>query len=449
MTDTFAPENGDARTARIVPAAELESLRAKIGHVNRTAFQADPGECLVLPDGPVDALIGAGPANGPFDIASAAMSLPEGDWRLEALPEDWDPTQTQIALALGGYAFTRYRTPPRKPARFAPIQGADMADAARIVAGAFLTRDLVNTPAADMLPTQLEAAARTLAEAHGASVSVVTGDDLLTQNYPMIHAVGRASTDAPRLIEMEWGDPAHPRVALVGKGVCFDSGGLDVKGATGMRLMKKDMGGAANVLGLASIIMDAGLPVRLHVLIPAVENAIAGNAFRPGDVLASRKGLSVEIGNTDAEGRLVLADAITRACESDPDLLIDMATLTGAARVALGPEVMPYYTDDDALSDGVMAAARLVDDPLWRMPLWDGYDSWMDGEISDLNNAAEGGFAGSITAALFLRRFARDAKAWMHFDIFAWNPKSRPGHPAGGEMMGARALYDFLKRRYG
>lgn len=450
MTEYFAPSGADARTARIVASTEIDSVREEFSYLSRTAFAAESGEVVTLPEGSgADALIGAGAARSPFDAAGAATSLAEGDWRIGGLPEGWDPTQTQIALALGGYAFTRYRSAPRKPARFAPLDGADMDEAARVVRAAFLTRDLVNTPAADMLPTQLEDAARTLAKSYDAKVRVVTGDDLLKQNYPMIHAVGRASIDAPRLIEIEWGEPSHPRVALVGKGVCFDSGGLDIKGATGMKLMKKDMGGAANVLGLAAMIMDAGLKVRLHVLIPAVENAIAGNAFRPGDILESRKGLTVEIGNTDAEGRLVLADAITRAIEDDPDLLIDMATLTGAARVALGPEIMPYYTDDEALSSGVEEAARTVDDPLWRMPLWDGYDSWMDGEISDLNNAAEGGFAGSVTAALFLRRFARDAKAWMHFDIYAWNPKSRPGRPSGGEMMGARALYHFIKRRYG
>lgn len=450
MTEYFAPAHAETRSARIVTFAELDKVRGDIAHAKRTGFKAEPGEVLTLPEGaPADALIGAGEANGPFDVAGAATSLPEGDWHIENLPEGWDATQAQIALAFGGYAFTRYRDAPRSPARFAPLDGADMDEARRVVRAAFLTRDLVNTPAADMLPSDLEDTARTLAKSYDATIKVVTGDDLLKQNFPMIHAVGRASADEPRLIEMEWGDPAHPRIALVGKGVCFDSGGLDIKGASGMKLMKKDMGGAANVLGLAAIIMDAKLPVRLHVLIPAVENAISGNAFRPGDILTSRKGLTVEIGNTDAEGRLVLADAITKACEDDPDLLIDMATLTGAARVALGPEVMPFYTDDEALSSGVLEAARAVDDPLWRMPMWDGYDSWLDGEISDLNNAAESSYAGSVTAALFLRRFAREAKSWVHFDIFAWNPKSKPGRPSGGEMMGARALYHFIKRRYG
>ena len=450
MTEYFAPKDAKARPARIVTSAALDAVKSEFPHAARTGFRAEPGEVLVLPgEAATGALIGAGEARSPFDAAGAATGLPEGDWRIEALPGGWDATQAQIALALGGYAFTRYREPARTPARFAPLEGADMDEARRVVRAACLTRDLVNTPAGDLLPSHLEDTARTLARSHDATVRVVTGEDLVKQNYPMIHAVGRASADAPRLIELEWGEPSHPRVALVGKGVCFDSGGLDIKPSSGMRLMKKDMGGAANVLGLAQMIMDARLPVRLHLLVPAVENAISGNAFRPGDILTSRKGLTVEIGNTDAEGRLVLADAITRACEDDPELLIDMATLTGAARVALGPEVMPFYTGDEELASAVLEASKAVDDPLWRMPLWDGYDSWMDGEISDLNNAADSSFAGSVTAALFLRRFAREAKSWIHFDIFAWNPKSRPGRPAGGEMMGARALYHHLKQRFG
>ncbi|PWE18774.1 leucyl aminopeptidase [Marinicauda salina] len=456
MTDLFAADDAGARRARVVPAEDLDAALVTLpsdaaDHARAAGFKAGPSEVVALPesgDAP-NALIGAGPARSPFDIAGAALSLAEGDWTLEAAPEAWDPTQIAVAFALGGYQFTRYRQADRAPARLVPPETADRAEAERIVRGAFLTRDLVNTPAGDMLPSELEAAVRGLAEPHGATVSVIRGEDLLTENYPMIHAVGRASADAPRLLELEWGDPEHPRLALVGKGVCFDSGGLDIKGAEGMLLMKKDMGGAANVLGLASMIMDAKLPVRLHVLVPAVENAIAGNAFRPGDILKSRKGLTVEIGNTDAEGRLVLADAIARACELDPDLLIDMATLTGAARVALGPEVAPFYTGDDAVAGAVMEASAAVDDPAWRMPLWDGYDEQLDGEISDLSNTGSGKMAGSVTAALFLRRFVSDARAWMHWDIYAWNPKARPGRPKGGEMCGARALYHWLATRYG
>ncbi len=454
MTDFFADAAG-ARTARIVFSDQLDAaLSALDGPARALAeaagFRAEPGEALILPGEAPAALIGAGPEAraAPFTVAGAASALPEGDWILDGAPDSWDSTQTAIALALGGYQFTRYRKAQRTPARFAAPAKADTAEAERVVRGAFLTRDLVNTPAGDMLPSNLEAAARALAERCGADVSVVTGEDLLEQNYPMIHAVGRASADAPRLIELEWGDPAHPRLALVGKGVCFDSGGLNIKPGGGMRLMKKDMGGAANVLGLASMIMEAGLKVRLHVLIPAVENAISDNAFRPGDILSSRKGLTVEIGNTDAEGRLVLADALTKACEAGPELVIDMATLTGAARIALGPDLAPVYATDDAMAEGVIRAGEAVDDPVWRMPLWDGYDAQMDGDISDLSNTGDGPYAGSITAALFLRRFA-DAPAWMHFDVFAWNPKARPGRPAGGEMTGARAIYAWLKTRYG
>ncbi len=433
--------------------AALDGLsESSAAHARSAGFKADSGEVLILPagGGPA-ALLGAGDARSPFDIAAAAKKLPEGDWAITGSPDAWDPTETAVALAFGAYQFTRYKAAKRAPARFVAPDGADVEEAARIVRGAALTRDLVNTPAGDMLPSHLEAAVRALADANGATVRVTLGEDLLNPEdvYPMIHAVGRASADAPRLIEFEWGDHRHPRLALVGKGVCFDSGGLDIKPADGMLLMKKDMGGAANVLGLASIIMGAKLPVRLHVLIPAVENAISGNAFRPGDILDSRKGDSVEIGNTDAEGRLVLADALTRALEDAPDLLIDMATLTGAARIALGPEVSPFYTDDDELAADIAAAGAAVDDPVWRMPLWDGYDKWLDSPIADISSTGGSRFAGSVTAALFLRRFAGEAKAWVHFDIFAWNPTGRPGRPKGGEMLGARALWRMLKQRYG
>jgi leucyl aminopeptidase len=457
MTDQSPFAETAERCVRLVPAAELDAAlgdlpQAAGDHARNAGFKGDPGETLLLPagEGPF-ALVGAGPAKTPFDVAAASLALPEGDYALDGLPDGWDPTQTAIALAFGGYQFTRYKAAPRAPARFVMPEGGNRAEAERVVAGAKLTRDLVNTPAGDMLPSHLEAVARDLAKAHGAKVRVTTGDKLLKQGdaYPMIHAVGRASDDAPRLIEFEWGDESHPRLALVGKGVCFDSGGLDIKPANGMLLMKKDMGGSANVLGLASIIMDAKLPVRLHVLIPAVENAIAGNAFRPGDILDSRKGLTVEIGNTDAEGRLVLADAITKAVESDPDLLIDMATLTGAARVALGPEVSPFFTQSAEIAAAISKAGEASDDPVWQMPLWDGYDAWLESPIADLSNTGSGSLAGSITAALFLRRFASEAKNWAHFDIFAWNPTGRPGRPQGGEMLGSRAVWTMLKDRYG
>ena len=324
----------------------------------------------------------------------------------------------------------------------------DRSDLERVIGGCFLARDLVNTPVNDMGPTELENSLRELARAHGATVSKVEGDDLLTGNFPMIHAVGRASASAPRLLDLAWGDKDAPKVTLVGKGVCFDTGGLDIKPAAGMLLMKKDMGGAANVLGLASMVMDAGLKVRLRVLIPAVENAIAGNAFRPSDILNSRKGLTVEIGNTDAEGRLVLADALCLGDEEEPDLMIDMATLTGAARVALGPDVPPYYSHSDTLAAELDAAAEDAFDPVWRMPLYGPYDRNLSSPIADLNNAPPGGMAGSVIAALFLSRFVEKAAEWAHFDIYAWNPKEKPHAPVGGEAQAIRALYQMLCRRY-
>jgi len=310
-------------------------------------------------------------------------------------------------------------------------------------------RDLVDTPAADMGPAELEAAVEALARRHGGTVEVTRGD-ALAQGYPMIHAVGQAATRErhPRLLELEWGDPAHPRVTLVGKGVCFDTGGLDLKPSAGMRLMKKDMGGAAHALALAGLVMDAALPVRLHLLIPAVENAVSAASFRPGDVLRSRAGLTVENTNTDAEGRLILADALTRAGEGDPELVIDFATLTGAARVALGPDLPPLFTDDEALAADIIAAGTRAGDPLWRLPLWDGYDEMLKSDIADLVNAPDGGFAGAITAALFLRRFAPKAAAWAHLDVFAWRPGAKPGRPKGGDAFGLMATWAVLRDRY-
>ncbi|MCW5724891.1 MAG: leucyl aminopeptidase family protein [Maricaulaceae bacterium] len=417
--------------------------------VRAGGFKAGAGEVAILPSSSgVDALYGIGGGRDPFAFGAAAFALPEGDWKLESVPEGMDPLMASLAWALGGYKFTRYKAARRGPARLAPPPGADRAEAGRLTRAAYLARDLVNTPAGDMGPEALHAAVEAEAKAHGAKFRATVGDKLLKDNYPMIHAVGRAAAEAPRLLEIEWGPEGAPRVAVIGKGVCFDSGGLDIKGADNMRIMKKDMGGAAAALALAKLVMDANLPVRLHLLIPAVENAISGNAFRPGDILPSRKGLTVEIDNTDAEGRLVLADALARAVETPVDLVLDFATLTGAARVALGPEVVPLYSGDDALAAELTAAGAALGDPLWRMPLWDGYDSQLDGAISDLKNAGDGPMAGSVTAALFLRRFAGGAR-WAHFDIYAWNPKDRPGRPKGGELQGARAAWGVLKARYG
>ena len=314
---------------------------------------------------------------------------------------------------------------------------------------ATLARDLINTPANDMGPAQLAQAARDLAVRFGAQFNCIVGDELTHQNFPLIHAVGIASPRTPRLIDLTWGDPAHPKVTLVGKGVCFDTGGLDLKPSSAMLIMKKDMGGAANVLALALMVMDAKLKVRLRVLIPAVENAVAGNAFRPLDVFPSRKGATVEIGNTDAEGRLVLADALAFADEEAPDLLIDLGTLTGAARVALGPDLPPFYTNDETLALDIARCAKAENDPLWRLPLWAPYDSWLDSKVADISNAPSGTFAGSITCALFLQRFVAAAKSWLHVDIYGWTPSAKPARPEGGECQAARAIYKLLGERYG
>ena len=413
-------------------------------------FSGEAGKTLAVPgeNGTLGgALFGVGEGEGALALGALSKALPEGDWHFASAPAE--PELAAIALALGGYVFTRYGKKPGKALRFELPTGVDAGRVRRIADGVFLARDLVNTPTSDMGPEELEKAARTLAGAHKADVFVIKGDDLLKQNFPMIHAVGRASAGAPRLIDMRWGPRSAPKVTLVGKGVCFDTGGLDIKPSSGMLLMKKDMGGAANVLGLASMIMAARLQVQLRVLIPAVENSIAGNAFRPGDVLTSRKGMSVEIGNTDAEGRLVLADALALADEEEPQLLVDMATLTGAARVALGPDLPPFYTGDEALASELAVASLTVEDPLWRMPLWRPYDAKLSSRIADINNVTTDGFAGSITAALFLKRFVEKTASWAHFDIFAWNPADRAHGPAGGEAQGIRALERIISTRYG
>lgn len=414
-------------------------------------FNGETGKVLILPStsgGAGGALFGLGAeAASAMAVGALAKALPEGDWHFATSPAN--PELSSLALLLGGYVFTRYGKKGGRAIRFALPEGVDAERVKALAAGSLLTRDLINTPTNDMGPDALEKAARDLAQAHGAHISVIRGDDLLAANFPMIHAVGRASVDAPRLLDMKWGRDAAPKVTLVGKGVCFDTGGLDIKPASGMLLMKKDMGGAANVLGLASMIMAAKLDVRLRVLIPVVENAIAGNAFRPGDVLTSRKGITVEIGNTDAEGRLILADALALADEETPDLLIDLATLTGAARVALGPDLPPFYTDDDALASDLASAAVAVEDPLWRMPLWMPYDAKLSSKVADMNNVTTDGFAGSITAALFLKRFVEKARSWAHFDIFGWNTADRPHSPAGGEAQAIRALETVISARFG
>jgi leucyl aminopeptidase len=423
-------------------------------YADAAGFEPRPGRHLLLPgpDGTLaGVLFGIEGADGarPDLLRPGALAtvLPAGTYRFANAPHD--ARLAALAFALGAYQFTRYRRSDDKPVRLELPAGVDGADLTRVVEGVTLARDLINTPANDMGPPDLEYAARSLAARHGASVRAIVGDDLIAQNFPLIHAVGRAADRAPRLIDISWGDDAHPKVTLIGKGVCFDTGGLDIKTESGMLNMKKDMGGAATLLALAHMLMARGSKLRLRVLIPAVENSIAGCAFRPRDIYRSRKGITVEIGNTDAEGRLILADALALADEEGPALIIDMATLTGAARVALGTEVVPFYTDDEGLAAEVMRHAAAESDPLWRLPLWTPYDTLLDSKVADVNNVSSGGFAGSITAALFLRRFVGAATPWLHCDIYAWNQTTKPGRPEGAECQAARALYALLTERYG
>jgi leucyl aminopeptidase len=446
----------NARTIHVVSKDGTDSVPLPanaLGWAKASGFAGQAGRIALIPDaqgGVAGALAGTGEETGAarsMALGRLGRELPEGEWALA--PGGYDPHLAALALLLGSYRFDRYRKEKGKDIRFQLPAGADLARVTREAEGVSLARDLINTPTSDMGPAELEAAARALASRHKAKVSTVEGDALLKQNFPMIHAVGRASASAPRLIDLTWGRKDAPKVTLVGKGVCFDTGGLDIKPASGMLLMKKDMGGAANVLGLASMIMAAGLNVRLRVLIPAVENAISGNAFRPGDVLTSRKGLTVEIGNTDAEGRLVLADALCLADEEKPDLLIDMATLTGAARVALGPDLPPFFTDDETLADEIARGGEAVADPVWRMPLFKPYGKKLSSRIADINNVTTDGFAGAVTAALFLQRFVENAQSWVHLDIFGWNPVEKPHAPVGGEAQAIRALMHVLESRYG
>ncbi len=433
-------------------ASELPETARQFAAAND--FTAKPGKCLTLPgpDGKIAQVVfgledESGKSRDLFRPGALPGLLPPGVYRFANAPHDL--RLATLAFALGTYRFGRYRKSDAPDVRLVPPEGIDTPDIARMAEAAALARDLINTPSNDMGPEELAQAAQALATRYGASFNCIVGDELLKQNFPLIHAVGMASTRAPRLIDLNWGDPANPKVTLVGKGVCFDTGGLDLKPSSGMLIMKKDMGGAANVLALAQMVMDAGLKVRLRVLIPAVENAVAGNAFRPLDIFKSRKGPTVEIGNTDAEGRLVLADALALADEEKPDLLIDLGTLTGAARVALGPDLPPFYTNEDEMAEAVALHARSENDPLWRMPLWPPYDSWLDSKVADINNAPSGGFAGSITCALFLQRFVTDAKSWLHVDIYGWTPSAKPARPEGGECQAARAIYKLLSQRYG
>ena len=464
MTDfaaMLAPDRGQAaRAIHVVHPDDFPAwLAAQPVRVRTTVaahrLTGKAGDRAVLPGDAADdwsmLLVCNEALESPWRIASLGGSLPEGTYRLA----NGGVGAAGLGWLLAQHRFDRYtKANPVGPRILLTDDPARIEETVRLAEAVAMVRDLVDTGAGDLGPAELEAAVEAVARRHGATLAVTRGDALAT-GYPMIHAVGQAATKdrAPRLIELEWGDPAHPRVAIVGKGVVFDTGGLDIKPSAGMRLMKKDMGGAAHALALAQLVMTARLPVRLHLLIPAVENAIAGNAFRPGDVLKTRLGPTVENTNTDAEGRLILGDALTKAGEGadgrPPELILDFATLTGAARVALGPDLPPLFTDDETLAADLIAAAASEADPLWRLPLWNGYDEMLKSDIADMVNAPDGGFAGAITAALFLRRFVPKQVAWAHLDVFAWRPAAKPGRPKGGDAYALRACYRMLKARYG
>lgn len=458
FTPLLQPDRGQsARMLHIVDTAGFDTWVAAQPERTRTLLAAArfkgaaDSVAIVQGDAADDwaavAGVKAADALGPWCLARAAEGLPEGTYRLVVS----GPGDAALGWLLAQHRFDRYKRDDRAvgPRILLTDTPAAIDDVVAEAQATARVRDMVNTPASDMGPGDIEAAVGEVAKAHGATMTVTRGAELET-GYPMVHAIGMAAARGrePRLIELAWGDPAHPRIAIVGKGVCFDTGGLDIKPSSGMRLMKKDMGGAAHALGLAQLMMGARLPVRLHMLIPAVENSVAGNAFRPGDILASRQGLTVEIANTDAEGRLVLGDALTRAGEEKPDLIVDFATLTGAARVALGPDLPATFTNDDALASDVLAAGLAAEDPLWRLPLHAGYDDMLKSDIADLNNAPDGGFAGSVTAALFLQRFVPAETPWIHLDTFAWRPSGKPGRPKGGDALGLRAVWRLLQTRY-
>jgi leucyl aminopeptidase len=451
-----AAGEADALPVAVTPAAGYAAWRADQpdalrGWLDGIGFEAKPGSVTLLP-GPEGALAGAllilsEPAE-PWDFAALRGRLPAGDWRLDWSGSSPEVDQAALGWALASYRFDRYRKQPGKLVRLVVEGDAPPRRAETAAEAVYLARDLINTPASDLGPAELAAAAEAVATRFGAEFRTIEGDRLLAENYPAIHAVGRASPRAPRLIELVWGAAEAPKLTLVGKGVCFDTGGLDLKNAQGMLLMKKDMGGAAVTLGLAQAVMAEGLPARLRLLIGAVENSVDGSAFRPGDVLSTRKGLTVEVGNTDAEGRLVLADLLAEGDREQPELMIDCATLTGAARVALGPELPALFTPDDRLAEDLIAAGRAAFEPLWRLPLHQPYREMLDSTVADINNAGSGGFAGAITGALFVKEFVTETEAFAHLDIYAWNPKDQPGRPKGGEATALRALLALIRRRF-
>lgn len=464
MTPEFAPASATSLPLWLVRSGEngpefppSASAQAR-NWATVNGFSAKAGQSCVFAaeDGTIaGAFFGIGaapkadspPARERYSLARAAEALPAGDWHIASAPKDFDLSLGALGWLLACYRFDRYKKSEGARARLICPEGVDGARIIALASGEYLARDLINTPTSDMGPDDLEDAARALANRHGATITVIKGEELLAQNFPMIHAVGRAGEQAPRLLDLRF--PGNgPKVTLVGKGVCFDTGGLDIKPPSSMLLMKKDMGGAASVLGLSEMLCQLGQHrnITLRVLLPVVENAISSNAFRPGDVLISRKGLTVEVNNTDAEGRLVLADALALAEEERPDLLISMATLTGAARVALGPDLPPFFCDDDQIAALIQNAGTEAADPIWRMPFWEPYETMIEPQIADLDNAPSGGFAGAITAALFLRRFARNAKTYAHFDIYGWQPASAPGRPKGGTGQAMRAILTALPK---
>jgi leucyl aminopeptidase len=431
-----------------VTAVDLKSWLIKLPYLRMSGFGAKEGEIRLIPgrSGLAAAVLGLGKSQDALALAAFSEKLPDGVYRLGEVPDFCGGAHAALAWLLGLYEFSRYKKPAKRSLKLLLPDGVDGEEISRIAEHVFLARDLINTPPNDMGPEELAGATTRLAKAHGAKFRAVAGA-ALEKNYPLIHAVGQGSARAPRLVELVWG--AGPKVTLVGKGVCFDTGGYDLKPASGMATMKKDMGGAAVALAVAGMVMGAKLKCRLRVLIPAVENSVSGNAYRPSDVFKSRKGLTVEIGNTDAEGRLILADALADADEESPELLIDIATLTGAARMATGMELPPFFTDDEILAADLARLSVAVSDPLWRLPLWRGYEPTLASPVADLTNSPNYGYAGAITAALFLNRFVEKAKSWVHLDIAGWTDRPKPGRKPGGEANAARALYALLKERYG
>lgn len=433
-----------------LPGWLADQPAATAAWLKTVGFAGEAGSVAFLPgEGAPRALVGVSALDDLWAFAGLPTALPAGTYRIDAALDRHAATRAALGWALGGYRFTRYKKADKPVSGLVWPAEADRGEVERTASAVFLVRDLVNTPACDLGPAELADAAQALAEEFEAGLDVIVGADLLDRDYPAIHAVGRASPRAPRLIDLRWGAPEHPKLTIVGKGVCFDTGGLDLKPSSAMLMMKKDMGGAAHALALGRMVMMAGLPVRLRVLVPAVENVVGGDAFKPMDVLKTRKGLTVEVGNTDAEGRLILCDALAEADSEKPALLIDFATLTGAARVALGPDLPALLCNDDALAADLQTAGSEVEDPLWRLPLWAPYRKGLDSKVADIGNVTSNGFAGAITAGLFLQEFVSKETPWAHLDTYAWNASARPGRPEGGEALGLRAAYAVIAKRFG